>query len=71
MGPDGLKQAVRSLFLRQIVTACLGGAYDVLYRGAGDFVAHEVIIDIRPFKQAGIVRRCCQAALTMGFMPPP
>ena len=53
MGPDGLKQASQVAVLSaNYIAACLEGAYDVLYRGAGGFVAHEVIIDIRPFKQA-------------------
>ena len=53
MGPDGLKQASQVAVLSaNYIAACLEGAYDILYRGAGGFVAHEVIIDIRPFKQA-------------------
>jgi glycine dehydrogenase len=53
MGPDGLKQASQVAVLNaNYIAASLEGAYDILYRGAGGFIAHEVIIDIRPFKQA-------------------
>ncbi len=53
MGPDGLKQASQVAVLSaNYIAASLEGAYDILYRGAGGFIAHEVIIDIRPFKQA-------------------
>ena len=53
MGPDGLKQASQVAVLSaNYIAASLKGAYDILYRGAGGFIAHEVIIDIRPFKQA-------------------
>ena len=52
MGPDGLKKASQVAVLSaNYIAACLEGAYDILYRGAGGFVAHEVIIDIRSFKQ--------------------
>src|SRR5262249_14897644 len=36
------------------VKARLDGHYPVLYTGAGGRVAHELIFDLRPFKQAGI-----------------
>ena len=50
MGPDGLKKASQVAVLSaNYIAACLEGAYDILYRGVGGFVAHEVIIDIRPF----------------------
>lgn len=53
MGPDGLKKASQVAVLSaNYIAGCLKGAYDILYRGEGGFVAHEVIIDIRPFKQA-------------------
>ena len=53
MGPDGLKLASQVAVLSaNYIAASLEGAYDILYRGTGGFVAHEVIIDIRPFKQA-------------------
>ena len=56
MGPDGLKQASQIAILSaNYIAASLAGGYPILYRGAGGYVAHEVIIDIRPFKQtAGI-----------------
>ena len=51
MGPDGLKKASQVAVLSaNYIAASLEGAYDILYRGVGSFVAHEVIIDIRSFK---------------------
>ena len=50
---DGLKKASQVAVLSaNYIAGCLEGAYDILYRGVGGFVAHEVIVDIRPFKQA-------------------
>ena len=56
MGPDGLKQASQIAILSaNYIARALDGAYQILYRGAGGFVAHEVIVDTRPFKEtAGI-----------------
>ena len=56
MGPDGLKLASQLTLLNaNYIAARLQGAYPILYRGEGGYVAHEVIIDIRPFKHtAGI-----------------
>ena len=56
MGPDGLKLASQLALLNaNYIAARLQGAYPILYRGEGGYVAHEVIIDIRPFKHtAGI-----------------
>jgi len=53
MGPDGLKQASQIAILSaNYIAASLQDAYPILYRGKGGFVAHEVIVDIRPFKQS-------------------
>ena len=56
MNASGLKQASEIAILNaNYIASRLDGAYDVLYRGAQGRVAHECILDLRPFKKsAGI-----------------
>jgi glycine dehydrogenase len=58
MGGEGMTQATRVAILNaNYIAARLAGAYDVLYRGTHGRVAHECIIDTRPFqKSAGVTR---------------
>ena len=54
MGPDGLKKASQMAILNaNYMAKRLDGHYDVLYRGKGG-VAHEFILDVRPFQAAGV-----------------
>ena len=51
MGARGLRRATEIAILNaNYVAARLDGAFPVLYRGEGGFVAHECIIDLRPVK---------------------
>ncbi len=51
MGSDGLRRATQVAILNSnYIVKRLEGAYDVLYRGSQGRVAHECIIDLRPFK---------------------
>jgi glycine dehydrogenase len=53
MGRDGMKKATQVAILNaNYIAARLAGAYPVLYTGRNGRVAHECIIDIRPFKEA-------------------
>ncbi len=56
MGREGLKAATESAILAaNYVAKRLSTHYPVLFSGPGGFVAHECIIDLRPFKaSAGI-----------------
>jgi glycine dehydrogenase len=56
MGGDGLRRATELAILNaNYMAARLGGAFPVLYTGARGRVAHEFILDLRPFKaSAGI-----------------
>lgn len=56
MGADGLKRASEVAILSaNYIAAKLAPHYDILYRGPGGTVAHEFILDLRPFRQsAGI-----------------
>ena len=52
MGPAGMKKATQVAILSaNYIARRLEGAYDVLYTGRNGRVAHECIIDLRPFKQ--------------------
>ena len=56
MGGDGLTQATRVAILNaNYIAQRLEGAYDVLYRGSQGRVAHECIIDTRPFMDSAQV----------------
>ncbi|NPD66188.1 aminomethyl-transferring glycine dehydrogenase [Lichenicola cladoniae] len=51
MGDDGLRRATQVAILNSnYIVRRLEGAYPVLFRGAQGRVAHECIIDLRPFK---------------------
>ncbi|MFU1478118.1 aminomethyl-transferring glycine dehydrogenase [Roseovarius sp. C7] len=53
MGGEGLTQATRVAILNaNYIAKRLEGAYEVLYRGRNDRVAHECIIDTRPFEES-------------------
>ncbi len=56
MGGEGLTQATRVAILNgNYIAKRLEGAYDVLYKGGNGRVAHECIIDTRPFADSAHV----------------
>ena len=56
MGGDGLTQATKVAILNaNYIKARLKGAYDVLFTGKGGHVAHECILDTRPFDESANV----------------
>jgi glycine dehydrogenase len=55
MGPDGLADATRVAILNaNYMAQRLATHYEILYTGTKGRVAHEFIVDLRPFKPAGI-----------------
>ena len=55
MGGEGLTQATRVAILSaNYIAKRLEGAYDVLFKGRNGRVAHECILDTRPFAAAGV-----------------
>jgi glycine dehydrogenase len=55
MGGEGLTRATKAAILNaNYIAARLKGHYPILYTGAQGFVAHEFILDLRPFKDAHI-----------------
>ncbi len=53
MGADGLRKAtLTAVAAANYVARRLAGHFEVLYTGAGGFVAHECILDLRPITKA-------------------
>jgi glycine dehydrogenase len=73
MGQDGLPEATKIAILSaNYIARRLKGHFDLLYSGKNGLVAHECIIDTRPFKQsAGIeVEDIAKRIIDYGFHPP-
>src|SRR5699024_3269774 len=73
MGPDGLRHATGSAVLAANYTARrLSEAYEILYTGENGLVAHECIVDLRPFtERTGItVDDVAKRLIDYGFHAP-
>ncbi len=73
LGPDGLRRSTEVAILNaNYLRSRLEGHYDVLYKGNRGNVAHEMIIDCRPFKaSAGIdVTDIAKRLIDYGFHAP-
>ncbi len=72
MGGEGLTQATRVAILNaNYIASRLSGAYQVLYMGNRGRVAHECILDTRPFAEAGVtVDDIAKRLIDNGFHAP-
>ncbi len=73
MGYDGLAEATRIAILNaNYIARRLQGHYEVLYSAPNGLVAHECIVDTRPFKgSAGVdVEDIAKRIIDYGFHPP-
>ncbi|MEM6459424.1 MAG: aminomethyl-transferring glycine dehydrogenase [Planctomycetota bacterium] len=73
MGPAGLRRASeRAILNANYLAARLRGAYDILYTGPSGTVAHEFIVDVRPFERsAGVtVDDFAKRLMDYGFHAP-
>jgi glycine dehydrogenase len=73
MGGEGLTQATRVAILNaNYIARRLQGAFDVLYKGPSGRVAHECILDLRPFEEsAGVtVEDVAKRLIDCGFHAP-
>jgi len=72
MGGAGLTQATRVAILNaNYIAARLAGAYKVLFMGNKGRVAHECILDTRPFSDAGVtVEDIAKRLIDNGFHAP-
>jgi glycine dehydrogenase len=72
MGGAGLAQATKVAILNaNYIAARLDGAFDVLFRGRHGRVAHECILDTRPFAENGVtVEDIAKRLVDNGFHAP-
>ncbi|SNX67421.1 glycine dehydrogenase (decarboxylating) alpha subunit /glycine dehydrogenase (decarboxylating) beta subunit [Cereibacter ovatus] len=72
MGGEGLTQATRVAILNaNYIAARLKGAYEVLFMGNRGRVAHECILDTRPFAEVGVtVDDIAKRLIDNGFHAP-
>jgi glycine dehydrogenase len=70
MGGEGLTQATRIAILNaNYIAARLASYYPVLYRGRDGLVAHECILDLRPFRSV-TVEDVAKRLMDYGFHAP-
>jgi len=72
MGPDGLKRATQTAILNaNYIARRLGPYFPVLYRGASDLIAHECILEFRPWKKHGLeVEDVAKRLMDYGYHAP-
>ena len=73
MGGDGLTQATKVAILNaNYIAKRLQGNFDVLYKGEFDRVAHECILDVRPFSDTAdiSVEDIAKRLIDCGFHAP-
>ena len=72
MGGEGLTQATRVAILNaNYIAARLSDGYDVLFKGQNGRVAHECILDTRPFTEHGVtVDDIAKRLMDCGFHAP-
>ena len=73
MGGEGLTQATRVAILNaNYIATRLTGSYEILYKGPSGRVAHECILDVRPFAEsAGVsVEDIAKRLIDCGFHAP-
>ncbi len=72
MGPDGLTRATQFAILNaNYIARRLEKHFPVLYKGAGGLVAHECILEFRPWKQHGLeVEDVAKRLIDYGYHAP-
>tara|TARA_B100001063_G_scaffold236526_1_gene256403 strand:+ start:375 stop:3224 length:2850 start_codon:yes stop_codon:yes gene_type:complete len=72
LGKDGLKKSTQNAILNaNYIKSRLEGAYKILYLGENGRTAHELIIDLRPFKKFGVeVIDVAKRLMDYGFHAP-
>ncbi|MEZ4798601.1 MAG: aminomethyl-transferring glycine dehydrogenase [Flavobacteriales bacterium] len=72
LGGEGLTDSTKyAIFNANYMKARLEGHYDVLYTGTNNTVAHEMILDCRAFKAAGVeVEDIAKRLMDYGFHAP-
>ncbi len=71
MGVDGLTQATQTAILSaNYLASRLGEHYPILYQGRYGLVAHECIVDLRPFSEWASVDDVAKRLIDFGFHAP-
>lgn len=71
LGKEGVTQATRYAILNaNYMKARLEGKYDILYSGENGRAAHEMIIDLRPFKAVVSAEDVAKRLMDYGFHAP-
>src|SRR5581483_3885827 len=72
MGPDGLTAATRAAILNaNYIARRLDPYFPVLFRGGSGLVAHECIVDLRPWKKSGLeVEDAAKRLMDYGYHAP-
>ncbi len=72
LGPDGLKRATQFAILNaNYVAKRLDALFPVLYKGAGGLIAHECILEFRPWKKHGLeVEDVAKRLMDYGYHAP-
>ena len=71
LGKKGLKRSTEIAILNaNYIRKKLEGSYDVLYTGEKGFSAHELILDLRPFKEAVSAEDVAKRLIDYGFHAP-
>jgi glycine dehydrogenase len=71
LGPDGLTHATKYAILNaNYIKARLEGAYSILYSGENGRCAHEMIVDLRPFKALVSAEDVAKRLMDYGFHAP-
>ena len=72
LGKKGVKQATEIAILNaNYIKAKLESEYDILYTGKNGFCAHELIVDLREFKEAGLTAEdIAKRLIDYGFHAP-
>ena len=72
MGPDGLKRATQFAILNaNYIATRLANHFPVLYKGASGLVAHECILEFRPWKKHGLeVEDVAKRLMDYGYHAP-
>jgi len=71
LGAQGVLESTRYAILNaNYIQARLEGKYEILYTGANDRVAHELILDLRPFKALISAEDLAKRLIDYGFHAP-
>lgn len=72
LGKDGLREATEIAILNaNYIKAQVEKSYDILYTGKNGFCAHELIVDLRDYKEAGVTAEdVAKRLIDYGFHAP-